>query len=45
MFPGGVPTVLYFADTGVRRGTGCTPEAVMLEELRALLGEGAVVEK
>ena len=45
MFPGSVQAVLYFADTGVRRGAGCTPEAVMLEELRALLGEGAVVEK
>ena len=45
MFPGSVPTVLYFADTGVRRGTVCTPEAVMLEELRTLLGDGAVVGK
>jgi DNA polymerase-3 subunit alpha len=45
MFPGATPTVLYFADTGVRRGTQCTPEAVMLEELRELLGEPAVVEK
>ena len=45
MFPGPVQAVLYFADTGVRRGTACTPEAVMLDELRALLGEAAVVEK
>ncbi len=45
MFPGGVPTVLYFADTGCRRGTTCTPEAAMLDELRDLLGPDAVVEK
>jgi len=45
MFPGEIPAVLYFADTGVRRGTQCTPEAVMLDELCALLGEDAVVEK
>ena len=45
MFPGSVQAVLYFADTGVRRGALCTPEAVMLDELRDLLGEEAVVEK
>ena len=45
MFPGSVPVVLYFADTRVRRGTTCTPEAVMLIELRSLLGEDSVVEK
>ena len=45
MFPGSVPAVLYFADTKLRRGTGCTPETVMLDELRALLGEDAVVER
>ena len=45
MFPGVVPTVLYFADTALRRGAQCTPEAVLLDELRALLGEDAVVEK
>ncbi len=45
MFPGSVQAVLYFADTGVRRGTSCIPEAVMLEELRRLLGSDAVVEK
>ncbi len=45
MFPGAIPAVLFFADTGVRRGTLCTPEAVMLDELRELLGEDAVVEK
>ncbi|MBQ1410629.1 MAG: DNA polymerase III subunit alpha [Oscillospiraceae bacterium] len=45
MFPGQIPVVLYFADTGVRRGAQCVPEEVMLSELRALLGEAAVVEK
>ncbi len=45
MFPGGVRTVLYFADSGLRRGAQCTPESVMLEELRTLLGADAVVEK
>ena len=45
MFPGRTPTVLYFADTGLRRGAQCLPESVMLEELRELLGEDAVVEK
>lgn len=45
MFPGPSPTVLYFADTGARRGTTCTLEAVMLSELRSLLGDGSVVEK
>ena len=45
MFPGQTQAVLYFADTGVRRGTTCVPEAVMLSELRSLLGADAVVEK
>ena len=45
MFPGQTQAVLYFADTGVRRGTLCTPETVLLDELRSLLGEDAVVEK
>ena len=45
MFPGSIPVVLYFADTGVRRGTTCLPEAAMLEELRSLLGDSCVVEK
>ena len=45
MFPGRVPTVLYFADTGVRRGTSCAPESIMLDELRSVLGEGSVVIK
>ena len=45
MFPGSVQAVLYFADTGVRRGALCSPETVMVEELKSLLGSEAVVEK
>ena len=45
MFPGKLPTVLYFADTGIRRGTNCSIRNDMLEELRHILGEGAVVLK
>ena len=45
MFPGDLPAVLYFADSGVRRGTRCMLRADMLAELRALLGEKNVVLK
>ena len=45
MFPGRTQAVLYFADTGVRRGALCTPERVMLDELRRILGSASVVEK
>ncbi len=45
MFPGAVPAVLYFADTGVRRGTSCGPAEPMLSELRGLLGGESVVPK
>ena len=45
MFPGRMKTVIYYADTGVRRGGTCGPEACMLEELRGLLGEKNVVLK
>lgn len=45
MFPGVLKTVLYFADSGVRRGTTCAIRGDMLTELRSLLGEGAVVLK
>ncbi len=45
MFPGPVQTVLYFSDTGLRRGALCTPDRVMLRELCSLLGEDGVVEK
>ena len=43
MFPGTVPTLLYFADTKVRRGYQCQPEPDMLAELGRLLGESSVV--
>ena len=45
MFPGNVAAVLYFVDTGVRRGTQCGLRGDMLQELRALLGEDSVVLK
>ena len=45
MFPGDKQAVLYFADTGVRRGTKCSVRDDMLAELRQLLGEGSVVLK
>ena len=45
MFPGKLKTVIYYADTGVRRGGTCAPQEVMLQELRELLGEKNVVLK
>ena len=45
MFPGSLQAVLYFADSGVRRGTTCSVREDMLTELRALLGEKCVVLK
>ena len=45
MFPGNVTAVLYFADTGVRRGTQCGLRVDMLQALRALLAEDSVVLK
>ncbi|MDY2719776.1 MAG: DNA polymerase III subunit alpha [Candidatus Faecousia sp.] len=45
MFPGTVETVLYFADTKIRRGTRCMPQMCMLQELKRLLGEDSVVTK
>lgn len=45
MFPGKMQAVLYFADSGVRRGTACAVREDMLTELRALLGENSVVLK
>ena len=45
MFPGEMQAVLYFADSGVRRGTACVVREDMLAELRALLGENSVVLK
>ena len=45
MFPGEQNVVLYFADTGVRRGTRCNLADRMLIELKNVLGEGNVVIK
>jgi len=45
MFPGNSPAVLYFADTGNRRGSRCTIAPIMLGELKHLLGEANVVVK
>ncbi len=45
MFPGEDPVVLYFADTGVRRGTRCGFMESMLSELKNLLGTENVVLK
>ncbi len=45
MFPGSLQAVLYYADTGVRRGTTCAVRDDMLRELRDLLGETCVILK
>ncbi|MBE6923997.1 MAG: DNA polymerase III subunit alpha [Ruminococcaceae bacterium] len=45
MFPGENPAVLYFADTGVRRGTRCQLAEPMLRELESVLGKENVVLK
>ena len=45
MFPGENQVVLYFADTGLRRGTKCAFTEPMLNELKNLLGNGNVVLK
>ena len=45
MFPGENSVVLYFADTGVRRGTRAQLPDIMLSELRNVLGQENVVIK
>ena len=45
MFPGDSGVVLYFADTGRRRGTQALLGESMLRELKNVLGEGNVVVK
>ena len=45
MFPGDSSVVLYFADTGRRRGTRAALAETMLRELKNTLGEGNVVVK
>ncbi len=45
MFPGSNKVVLYFEDTGVRRGTACALHDALLGKLKTLLGEGNIVLK
>ncbi|MDY4599641.1 MAG: DNA polymerase III subunit alpha [Candidatus Faecousia sp.] len=45
MFPGSSNVVLYFSDTGHRRGTRALLAESMLTELKKILGEGNVVVK
>jgi hypothetical protein len=45
MFPGDTKVVLYFADTGIKRGTCCALDDRLLQKLKALLGEGNIVLK
>ena len=45
MFPGESSVVVYFADTGVRRGSRCALDERMLEELKNVLGPENVVVK
>ena len=45
MFPGDSSVVLYFADSGMRRGTRCVLMESMILELRNVLDEGNVIIK
>ena len=45
MFPGENGVVLYFADTGARRGARAALAEPMLQELKKQLGDGNVVVK
>ena len=45
MFPGESRVIVYFADTGIRRGSSCTLDERMLKELQSVLGEENVVVK
>ena len=45
MFPGTTPMILYFSDSGVRRGGRCVVHDALLAELREILGEDSVVLK
>ena len=45
MFPGDQQAVLFFADTKLRRGTRCTLDSRMLDELVSVLGKENVVVK
>ena len=43
MFPGSTPLVVYFADTGMKRGSRCLIHEALLKELREILGDDSVV--
>ena len=45
MFPGENPVTVYFADTGLRRGSRCALYRTMLKELTSVLGKENVVVK
>ena len=45
MFPGDSQAVVYFADTKQRRGTRCSLDSRMLDELKRVLGDENVVVK
>ena len=45
MFPGDCPAVVYFADTKQRRGSRCSLDERMLDQLNMLLGKENVVVK
>ena len=45
MFPGDSPVVVYFADTKQRRGSKCSLDSRMLQELNKVLGTENVVVK
>ena len=45
MFPGENPVTVYFADTGLRRGSRCVLYRTMLKELTSVLGKENVVVK
>ncbi len=45
MFPGRLPVILYFADTGLRRQTFSMEDPDLLRELREILGDANVVLK
>jgi DNA polymerase-3 subunit alpha len=43
--PGNTRAILYFADSGIKRGTNCAADEPLLAELRKILGETSVVLK
>ena len=45
MFPGNVQAVLYYSNSGIRRGTNCSLREDMLQELRRILGDSNLVLK